>query len=236
MRPYLDPEDHAFANGPVFARPASGEAARALFDRPEDGERLMAVFQAFDRGAEMAEGVRLGLGARLLTPNGGRRARIGRNSVVRGILRCEDTGEIDLGEEVYIGDGAIVSAWRRVEIGDGTLLAHGAHVFDNDTHPMDADERQAHFRAILKLGPRREFQVGAKPVTIGRRCWLGFSSAVMKGVTLGGETVAAAGAVVTRDAPPRSVLAGNPARIVKSLDGARPAGLGEKIRGLFAGR
>lgn len=234
MRPYLDPHDHAFANGPAFARPASGEAARALFDRPEDGERLMQLFEAFDRGAEMADDVRLGLNARLLTPGGEKRARIGRSSVIRGIIRCEETGEAVLGEEVYVGDGVIISAWSRVEIGDGTLLAHGAQVFDNDAHPLDAEERQAHFRAILKLGPRRDFDVGVRPVSIGRRCWLGFSSAVMKGVSLGEGSILAAGAVATAGAPPRTILAGNPARPVRSLDESpRPASL---FGALFKGR
>ncbi len=50
---------------------------------------------------------------------------------------------------------------------------------------------------------------------IGRRSWLGFSSAIMKGVVIGEETIVAAGAVVTSDVAPRSVVAGNPARRVR---------------------
>lgn len=222
LRPYLDPRDHAFANGPVFARPASGEAARALFDRPEDGERLMQVFEAFDRGAELGQGVRLGLEARLLTPNGERRVRIGDNAVIRGVIRCEGEGRCEIGQEVYVGDGAIVSAWTRVEIGEGALIAHDVQVFDNDTHPVDAAERRAHFRAILKLGPRREFTVGTSPVRIGRDCWLGFGTAVMKGVTFGDEAIAAAGSVVVTDVRERTIVAGNPAREVRALGGAPP--------------
>ncbi len=220
-RPYLDPHDHAFANGPVFARPASAAAARALFDRPEDGEVLMAVFDAFERGAELGDGVRLGLHARLLTPDGERRVRIGANAVIRGVIRCEGEGRCEIGPEVYVGDGAIISSWTNVEIGEGTLLAHGAQVFDNDTHPIDAAGRRAHFRAILKLGPRGEAIVGARPVRIGRDCWLGFGAAVMKGVTLGEEAIVAAGAVVTSDVRPRTIVAGNPARMVRRL-GAEP--------------
>ncbi len=217
MRPYLDPRDHAFANGPVFLRPASIDAAHALFDDPRDGDRLLQVFEAFDRGAECGEGLRLGLGARLLTPDGERRVRIGRDCAIRGIIRCEDAGHVVLGDLVYLGDGAIVSARTSVEIGEGTLIAHGVQVFDNDTHPIDADEREAHFRSILKLGPRRDFQIGASPVTIGRRCWLGFSSAVMKGVTIGEDSIVAAGAVVTSNVGARCVVAGNPARRVRRL-------------------
>lgn len=224
-RPYLDPRDHAFANGPVFARPADAAAARALFDRPEDGDRLMDVFEAFDRGAELGDGVRLGLQARLLTPNGERRARIGANSVIRGVIRCEDEGRCEIGTEVYVGDGAIISVRTSVEIGEGSLLAHGVQVFDNDTHPTDAAERRAHFRSILKLGPRRDFAIGAAPVRIGRDCWLGFGAAVMKGVTVGDEAIVAAGAVAVSDIRPRTIVAGNPARDVRAQGVAPRPGL-----------
>ena len=203
MRPYLDPRDHAFANGPVFLRPASAAAARAMFDRAEDGDRLMEVFDAFLRGAEAGEGLRLGLEARLLTPGGERRVRLGRDCAIRGLIRCEEVGEAVIGDRVYLGDGAIVSVRSRVEIGAGSLLAHGVQVFDNDTHPSDPAEREAHFRAILKIGPQGTFRIAARPVRIGPRCWLGFSSAVMKGVTLGDGCIVAAGAIVTADAPPK---------------------------------
>ena len=232
-RPYLDPRDHAFANGPVFGRPANGAAARALFDRPEDGERLMQVFEAFERGAELGDGVRLGLDARLLTPDGERRAKIGANAVVRGVIRCEGDGRCEIGAEAYVGDGAIISVLTTVEIGEGTLLAHGAQVFDNDTHPIDAAERRAHFRSILKLGPRRAFSIGARPVRIGRDCWLGWGAAVMKGVTVGDEAILAAGAIATGDVRKRTIVAGNPAREVRALDDA-PRGSG--LRGLLRRR
>ena len=226
-RPYLDPHDHAFANGPVFARPADAAAARALFDRPEDGDRLMRVFEAFDLGAELGENVRLGLHARLLTPDSERRVRIGANAVVRGVIRCEGEGRCEIGSEAYVGDGVIISSRINVEIGEGSLLAHGSQVFDNDTHPTDAAERRAHFRSILKLGPRREFAVAARPVRIGRDCWLGFGAAVMKGVTLGDEAIVAAAAMVVADVRPRTMVAGNPAREVRGPgDASGRRGLG----------
>jgi acetyltransferase-like isoleucine patch superfamily enzyme len=226
MRPYLDPHDHAFANGPVFARPASIEAARGLFDRAEDGDRLWAVFEAFDRGAELGDGVRLGLAARLLTPGGERRVRIGRDCAIRGIIRAEGDGQVDIGAQVYVGDGVIISARAKVEIGDATLLAHGVQVFDNDTHPTDPAEREAHFRAILKLGPTRDFAIAARPVRIGRRCWLGFGAAVMKGVRVRDGAIVAAGAVVTADVPLGGVAAGNPARLVRRPGGGLRGWLG----------
>ena len=57
MRPYLDPHDHAFANGPVFQRPRNAAEARGMFDRAEDGDRLMEVFDAFLSRADVGEGL-----------------------------------------------------------------------------------------------------------------------------------------------------------------------------------
>jgi len=216
MRPYFDPHDHAFANGPVFPRPASLADARAAFEYPEDGERLWALFELFDRRAEVGEGLRLGLNARLVAPEEDeRRVRVGRDCAIRGILRCDGRGRITLGERVYVGDDVILSAMNHVEIGAGTMLAHGTQVFDNDTHPVDADEREAHFKAILRIGPAVDPKIATSPVRIGRRCWIGFGGTVMKGVAIGDEAIVGAGAVVVTDVPAGAMAAGNPARVVK---------------------
>lgn len=220
MRHYLDPRDHAFAHGPVFFRPSSREEARCWFDDPADGDRLFEVFERFAERAELGEGVRLGLEARIITAEADpaiRAVRIGAHSAIRGIVRCEPGARITIGEGVYIGDGVILSATNSIEIGDWSLLAHGAQVFDNDTHPLDPAEREAHFRVILGLEAPRPFDIGSAPVRIGPRCWLGFNSAVMKGVTLGEGVVVAASGMVVSDLPARSIAAGNPARVVKSL-------------------
>lgn len=223
MRHYLDPRDHAFAHGPVFFRPASREEARAHFDDHADGDRLFEVFEQFAARADLGEGVRLGLEARLITAEddpAAKPVRIGPHAAIRGVLRCEPGARITIGEGVYVGDGAILSAASSIGIGDWTLLAHGAQVFDNDTHPLDGAEREAHFRVILGLDPPRPFDIGSAPVRIGRRCWLGFNSAVMKGVSVGEETIVAAGGVVVADLPAGVIAAGNPARIVRTLQRA----------------
>ncbi len=229
-RPYLDPYDHAFANGPVFARPASPEAARALFDRPEDGDRLWTLHEAFAAAADCGEGLRLSLNARLVAPEG--RISIGRDCAIRGVIRCEGEGRVRIGDRVHIGDGTIISARADIEIGDETLLAHGVQLFDNDTHPLDPAERAAHFAAMLKLGPKGrgpgDFEVASSPVRVGARCWLGMSSLIMKGVRIDDEAIVAAGSVVTGPVAAGSVVAGNPARPVRPRGGG--AGLGRLLR------
>lgn len=59
----------------------------------------------------------------------------------------------------------------------------------------------------------------AKPVHIGKNVWIGSNSTVLPGITIGENAVVGAGSVVTKDVPPMTVVAGNPARIIKEIGG-----------------
>jgi acetyltransferase-like isoleucine patch superfamily enzyme len=216
-RLYMTPYDHAFASGPVFTRPESIGAARSQFDRAEDGDLLWRIFEAFDAHARFGDRLRLGLKARIVSKNRERMVAIGGDCAIRGIIRCEPGGRVNIGSTVYVGDDVIVSAQSEISIGDLTLLAHGVQVFDNDTHPTDPAEREAHFKAILGVPHSGAYNIATRPVRIGSGCWLGFNSAVMKGVTIGDGSIVAANSVVIDDVPPHSIVAGNPARVVKSF-------------------
>jgi acetyltransferase-like isoleucine patch superfamily enzyme len=217
MKLYLTPYDHAFASGPVFLRPESIEAARAQFDRPEDGDLLWRVFESFANACELGEGLRLSLHARVINKNAQKRVRIGDNCAIRGVIRCNPGAEVVIGDLVYVGDAVVMDAMSRIEIGSHTLLAHGVQILDNDNHPTDAAERAAHFEAILGISKRKDFAIGSAPVSIGRRCWLGFNTAVMKGVSMGEDSIAAAGSMVLKDVPALTLVGGNPARVIKAL-------------------
>jgi acetyltransferase-like isoleucine patch superfamily enzyme len=242
-RPYLTPYDHAFASGPVFLKPASLEAARAQFAEPADGELLWRVFESFEASAQVGEGLRLGLNARLVNKAAKDAVRIGTNCAIRGVIRCARGARVTIGDTVYVGDGVIMDALSSIEIGDATLIAHGAQIFDNNSHPVDAAEREAHFRSIIGLQADRGVKIGSAPVKVGRRCWLGFNAAVMKGVTLGDDAIVAAAAMIVRDVEAKTIVAGNPAQVIKQLDapaapvasvGARPAS--GWLRRLFSSR
>jgi len=115
-------------------------------------------------------------------------------------------GRVDIGDCVLMSPGSRIGACDEVTIGDGTMFANGAYVTDSDWHGIyDRTKR-----------PER-----VTPVHIGRNVWLGDHSTVLKGVTIGDNSVVAARAVVTRDVPSNVVVAGNPARVVKELDPKR---------------
>jgi acetyltransferase-like isoleucine patch superfamily enzyme len=147
---------------------------------------------------------------------------IGGDTALRALIRVEAQGRLTIGHSVYLGDGTVISVMDAVSIGDGTLVAHGVQIFDNDSHPVDAADRMADFRKKLGHKLARPIHIGRAPIQIGRRCWLGMNSIVTKGVTIGDDTIVAAGSVVTKDLPAGVLAAGNPARVVKTLD---PAGM-----------
>jgi acetyltransferase-like isoleucine patch superfamily enzyme len=182
-----------------------------------DARLLRRMWSQFETGARTSDGVRLALAARLINLNAADRVEIGPNTAIRGILRNERDGRIRIGSCVYVGDGVILSAGEAIVIESGTLLAHGVQVFDNDSHPIDAQERARHFRMILGLESSGPSKIATAPVHIGERCWIGMQSLIMKGVTIGDEAIVAAGSVVATDIPARVLAGGNPARVIKPL-------------------
>ncbi len=116
--------------------------------------------------------------------------------------------EIRIGSGTFIGHGCGFSVARRIVIGKGCLIAGSVHVHDNDGHPLSPDRR---------LRNERIRQDEAAEVIIGDNVWIGGHSLVLKGVTIGDGAIVGAGSVVTRDVPSASVVAGNPARVIKTL-------------------
>ncbi len=83
----------------------------------------------------------------------------------------------------------------------------GADVkFYTQTHPLSPDARNG------LSGPE-----GAKPITIGKDCWLGGACIILPGITVNDGCTIGAGSIVTRDVPSRCVVVGNPARIIKRI-------------------
>lgn len=68
------------------------------------------------------------------------------------------------------------------------------------------------------MNPYERSSIIAKPIKIGNRVWIGIAATVMPGVTVGDNSIIAAGAVVTKDVPTNCIVAGVPAKIIKNLD------------------
>lgn len=121
---------------------------------------------------------------------------------------CDYGVNVTLGEGVFLNFGCVILDCARVEIGEKTMLGPYVQIYTAH-HPLDPEARCE--------GPEL-----ASPVTIGARCWLGGGVVVCPGVTIGEGTTIGAGSVVTRDVPARVVAAGNPCRVLRSLEGESP--------------
>lgn len=143
---------------------------------------------------------------------------IGKHSHIQGeLLVFPHGGRIAIGDWCYIGEGSRIWSAASIVMGDRVLVAHSANIFDNLTHPLKASERHQQARQILTEGHPREVSLGEQPVTIHDDAWIGAGAFVLRGVTLGQGAIVAAGAVVTKDVPPFSIVAGNPATLVREL-------------------
>ena len=145
--------------------------------------------------------------------------RVGAHTHVRGqLLTFWDHGRIQIGEWCYIGEGTRIWSQASISIGNHVLIAHGVDVHDTDSHPIDWQERRLDGQGILSAeGYRTPTQTISSPVSIEDDVWIGFKATVLKGVRLGRGAIIAACAVVTKDVAPWTIVAGNPARVVREL-------------------
>ena len=145
--------------------------------------------------------------------------RIGAHTVVKGeLLVFAHGGEIRIGQWCYVGEGTRLWSGRSISVGDRVMISHGVNVFDNLTHPLGPAERHAHFRHILEKGHPRNIELGDAPVRIEDDAWIAAGSIILRGTTIGRGAIVGAGSVVTRDVPPMTVVAGNPARVIRRLE------------------
>lgn len=107
------------------------------------------------------------------------------------------------GENVFVNQGCTFMDKGGISIGSGVMIAPKVNLITGG-HPLPLAER----RAYLSLAP----------IVIEDDVWIGAAATVMQGVTIGAGAVIAAGAVVTRDVPARTLAAGVPARVVKTID------------------
>jgi maltose O-acetyltransferase len=130
---------------------------------------------------------------------------IGEDTHIRPPFHCDYGYRTTIGARTFANFGLVCLDVARVTIGDDVQIGPNVQLL-TPTHPVEP-------------GPRRDKWEAAEPITIGDNVWLGGGAIVCPGVTIGENTVVGAGAVVTRDLPANVVAVGNPARVVKKLDG-----------------
>lgn len=124
-------------------------------------------------------------------------------------------GVFECGDRCYIGASHMVVA-RKISLGDDVVISWGVTIVDHNSHAVDWAQR-ANDVLDWGRGAKDWSNVTIAPVTIHDKAWIGFNASILKGVTIGEGAIVAAGAVVTKDVPAYSVVAGNPAKVVRTL-------------------
>jgi len=108
---------------------------------------------------------------------------------------------IEIGHDVFINSGCRFQDQGKITIGDNSLIGHNV-VLATINHDFEADNRKTmHLEAV----------------ELEKNVWIGASSTILPGVAIGENSVVAAGSIVTKDVPKNTVVAGNPAKIIKHL-------------------
>jgi acetyltransferase-like isoleucine patch superfamily enzyme len=141
------------------------------------------------------------------------RLQIGVNSLLEPNVWITAPGNarVRIGAGTFLNMGVMIAAQELVEIGDHCMLANGCFVSDA-SHRYDDQSKPITWQCFQSKGPTR----------IGDNCWLGAHAVVTNGVTIGQRCVVGAGSVVTKDVDPYSIVAGAPAKLIRTIEHGGP--------------
>jgi acetyltransferase-like isoleucine patch superfamily enzyme len=109
---------------------------------------------------------------------------------------------ITVGRAVFIGHECAFTGHAAIDVGDEVMIAHKVNLVTAG-HPVEPDKRRRY--------------ITAEPIAIESNVWIGAAATILPGVTIGADSVVAAGAVVTHDVPPATLVAGVPAKVIRVL-------------------
>jgi len=144
---------------------------------------------------------------------------IGNHGCCFCLLQALYGGKIEIGNNFYIGTGTVLQSKEKIIIGNNVIISNNVLIVDNNNHPVSPKKR-------VKMSLCYDYMNDplwtwkdaiSKPIIIEDNTWIGRDSVIMKGVTIGKGSVVALRSVVTHDVPPFTVVAGNPARVVKKI-------------------
>ena len=129
--------------------------------------------------------------------------KIGKRCNILPPFKCDYGFRIEVGENFFANYNFIVLDGNYCRFGDNVWIAPNVSILAAG-HPLDVQDRIDGWEYAF-------------PVTVGNNVWIGGSSTIIGGVTIGDNAVIAAGSVVIRDVPANTLVAGNPARVVRKL-------------------
>jgi galactoside O-acetyltransferase len=131
---------------------------------------------------------------------------------------------IQIGNNVYIGASNIYCS-RNIVIGNNVLISWGVKIYDHNSHSLSPEDRIYDIRLAgnnVRNGDSLTLNknwnnVDTESIYIKDNVWIGMDATILKGVTIGENSIIAAGSLVTKDVEPNTIVGGNPAKILKKL-------------------
>jgi hypothetical protein len=169
----------------------------------DDSAYLETTYGFLHYHSEAQVGVRLGPGA---------------SAYIGTVFDVGTRGQVSLGAYT-LAVGVRIICDAEVTVGDYTLMSWNVVLMDSYRLSRDPVIRRGELERLARSHPRRlEAQGPARPIHIGANVWLGFEVCVLPGVTVGDGAIVGARSVVMEDVAPYTVVAGNPARIIRYLE------------------
>ena len=185
-----------------------------------DPMRLVAIHRAmqFRASACCGEGFKATERANIFSNKAKRSAIIfGEHACIDGTVEVYEHGHLTVGSHFFLGRSRIYCAYE-LNIGDYVLISDNVSIMDSDLHPMSASLRRVVAdQWVVGIFPDVYADTAGAPVTICDNVWIGFGASILKGVTVGQGSIVGAGALVTSDVRPWTVVVGSPAREIREL-------------------
>ncbi len=148
------------------------------------------------------------------------RIMINSGTAIKGqLLIFAHGGRIEIGKDCFIGENTHIWSAELITIGDRVLISHNVNIHDTNSHPIDPTLRHHHFKHIMTKGHPQDNELGiiSQPVLIEDDVWIGVNSTILKGVSIGKNSIISACSVVVKDIPSNVLVSGNPAKIIKKI-------------------
>jgi acetyltransferase-like isoleucine patch superfamily enzyme len=148
----------------------------------------------------------------------GAEINIGDHCLIQGQVVAErNESRINLADGVLLGGGSVIDCALSVTVERNVLISYACVIADSDNHSL-FPELRINDLATWMDGHRHDWSHSEMaPIRICEGAWIGARSIILKGVTIGAGAVVGMGSVVTKDVPPRTVVGGNPARVIREI-------------------
>lgn len=137
-----------------------------------------------------------------------------------------DKGEIEIGDRCFINGSTSLISHSKIKLGNDITVAWGCMFYDHNSHSLDWKERVHDLKQQIKdyresgdfIKNKNWHAVKSRPITIEDKVWIGMNCTILNGVTIGEGAIIGACSVVRNDVEPWTVVAGNPAVVIKRLN------------------